>query len=210
MEAVSLGYSEPSVRHREGPGNPGLGFRPRRVAADPVLAVDPDRIVTVSATEVDTKRKVTISYRAVEISGHGSFGVVLKAQLVGGGSGVVALKRTKQDRRYKVRLRGAGKGRRGQASCANAATVVRPAQNRELAIMLAISHPNIVKLRFYYYEGTGNEDEVYLNLVLDHIVSPAELLRCPTPSDHSNFSRRQFTGPIATTRNGGRRSRRCL
>ena len=42
------------------------------------------------------------SNKALEISGHGSFGVVLKAELVSGGSGIVALKRCKQDRRYKV------------------------------------------------------------------------------------------------------------
>ncbi|KAL8281158.1 hypothetical protein RQP46_006516 [Phenoliferia psychrophenolica] len=42
-------------------------------------------------------------------------------------------------------------------------------KNRELQIMQVVKHPNIVKLRYFYYESSTNEDEMYLNLVLDHI-----------------------------------------
>lgn len=36
--------------------------------------------------------------------------------------------------------------------------------------MKAISHPNIVKLKYYYYEhASPNAEEVYLNLVLEFI-----------------------------------------
>lgn len=37
-------------------------------------------------------------------------------------------------------------------------------------IMRAISHPNIIKLRYYYYETPKpGSDEVFLNLVLEWI-----------------------------------------
>lgn len=48
------------------------------------------------------EEEVEISYTNCTVSGHGSFGVVIKADLIKGGSGSVALKRTKIDRRFKV------------------------------------------------------------------------------------------------------------
>lgn len=57
----------------------------------------------LKATRPVTGDRVTIAYRRLGDAGHGSFGVVIKAELLQGGSGVVAIKRTKQDRRFKVR-----------------------------------------------------------------------------------------------------------
>ncbi|GAA5850667.1 hypothetical protein JCM8547_001949 [Rhodosporidiobolus lusitaniae] len=101
-------------------------------------------VFTVVATEVATRKKVELTYQQQAVAGNGSFGVVVRAQLLSGGSGVVALKRTKQDRRFK---------------------------NREYQIMVSISHPNVVNLRYYWYEAatSPNADEVYLNLVLEYI-----------------------------------------
>jgi len=70
----------------------------------------------------------------------------------------VALKRTRQDRKFK---------------------------NRELQIMLQIDHPNVVKLLYYYYEDPiRGSDDVFLNLIIEYIVSqPAA---------------RQTSGPLTT------------
>ncbi|GAA5828091.1 hypothetical protein JCM3770_000865 [Rhodotorula araucariae] len=98
---------------------------------------------TVIATDRETGEHVQLSYRKTAVAGHGSFGVVARAELVEGGTGVVALKRTKQDRRFK---------------------------NREMQIMCSLRHTNVVKLRFFWYElSKDNEDELFLNLVLEYV-----------------------------------------
>lgn len=58
----------------------------------------------MSATEVESGQTVELEYVVLSECGHGSFGVVRKCQLRGpvGGGGVVALKRTKQERKFKV------------------------------------------------------------------------------------------------------------
>ncbi|GAA6038231.1 hypothetical protein JCM8097_005805 [Rhodosporidiobolus ruineniae] len=94
------------------------------------------------ATEVETGHRVEIAYQQTAIAGNGSFGVVVCAELLEGGTGLVALKRTKQDRRFK---------------------------NRELQIMCSVKHPNIVQLRFFWYDPSPNQDELYLNLVLEYV-----------------------------------------
>ncbi|GAA5991204.1 hypothetical protein JCM11641_001619 [Rhodosporidiobolus odoratus] len=108
------------------------------------VAYDPAHVFTVVATDVSTNKKVEITYVQTAVAGNGSFGVVVRAELLKGGSGVVALKRTKQDRRFK---------------------------NREYQIMCAIKHPNVVNLRYYWYEAatTPGTDEIYLNLVLEYV-----------------------------------------
>lgn len=80
-------------------------------------------------------------YAVEEIVGNGSFGVVIKATDANGEE--VAIKKVLQDKRYK---------------------------NRELQIMQTISHPNIVELKNHFYtDGEKNQDELYLNLVLEFI-----------------------------------------
>ncbi|BGP40201.1 regulator of ime2 [Rhodotorula kratochvilovae] len=106
-------------------------------------ATEGSRVYTVTATARDSGEEVTLSYRQTAVAGHGSFGVVAKAELVKGAMGIVALKRTKQDRRFK---------------------------NREMQIMCSIRHPNIVKHRFFWYElSQESEDELFLNLVLEYV-----------------------------------------
>ncbi|KAM0753160.1 hypothetical protein T439DRAFT_333061 [Meredithblackwellia eburnea MCA 4105] len=125
--------------------------------------VDTEREFTIQATDAATGKKVQLRWKPISVSGHGSFGVVLQAKLLAGGEGIVAMKKTKQDRRYK---------------------------NRELQIMLAVSHPNIVKLRYYYYESSNCEDEVFLNLVLDHIdFGSAKVLKAGEPNVSYTCSR---------------------
>ncbi|BGP16471.1 hypothetical protein JCM10213_007923 [Rhodosporidiobolus nylandii] len=67
------------------------------------LAYDAANVYTVTATEVETGKKVEITFQQTAVAGNGSFGVVVRAELLQGGTGVVALKRTKQDRRFKNR-----------------------------------------------------------------------------------------------------------
>jgi len=50
----------------------------------------------VEALDAATDEKVHLAYTHVAVAGHGSFGVVCSAELVEGGEGKVALKRTRQ------------------------------------------------------------------------------------------------------------------
>ncbi|SCU87870.1 LAFA_0E09340g1_1 [Lachancea sp. 'fantastica'] len=83
---------------------------------------------------------VAISYPATEVVGHGSFGVVFTTKINESGDRV-AIKKVLQDRRFK---------------------------NRELEIMKQLRHPQIVDLKYYFYE-TDPENEVYLNLILEYM-----------------------------------------
>lgn len=70
--------------------------------------------------------------------------------------------------------------------------------------MLAVKHQNIVRLRYYYYEGSPKDEEVYLNLVLDHIVR-----RSRRPSQQSLTARsspKQSTRRTVDTSKGGNSS----
>lgn len=58
------------------------------------------------ATDCETGEQVELRLRTTSVAGQGSFGVVVRAEMSQGGSGIVALKRTKQDRRFKVRFLG--------------------------------------------------------------------------------------------------------
>lgn len=76
--------------------------------------------------------------------GHGSFGAVFLASIVGTEE-VVAIKKVLQDRRFK---------------------------NRELQIMKQLArqpHPYIVSLKHYFISKGSKADDVYLNLVLEYI-----------------------------------------
>eukprot|EP01094_Clydonella_sp_ATCC50884_P018575 TRINITY_DN3459_c0_g1_i3.p1 TRINITY_DN3459_c0_g1~~TRINITY_DN3459_c0_g1_i3.p1 ORF type:complete len:374 (+),score=50.23 TRINITY_DN3459_c0_g1_i3:692-1813(+) len=75
-----------------------------------------------------------------KILGNGSFGVVFMATM-SGSEDVVAIKKVLQDRRFK---------------------------NRELQIMKMLDHPNVVGMRDSFYTN-GDNDEVYLNLVLEYV-----------------------------------------
>ncbi len=81
-----------------------------------------------------------ISYETVRVVGHGSFGVVYQARCRENDE-EVAIKKVLQDKRFK---------------------------NRELQIMKAVDHRNVVKLIHSFYHTT-EEDEVYLNLVLEFV-----------------------------------------
>merc|ERR1712137_330265 len=75
-----------------------------------------------------------------QILGNGSFGVVFMATCAETDE-VVAIKKVLQDRRFK---------------------------NRELQIMKMLCHPNVVGMKDSFYT-TGENDEVYLNLVLEYV-----------------------------------------
>jgi len=81
------------------------------------------------------------TYTATQIVGSGTFGVVYQAT-INETTEVVAIKKVFQDKRYK---------------------------NRELSIMKELGHPNVIRLRNYFYTPGEKEDEVYLNCVMDYV-----------------------------------------
>lgn len=128
------------------------------------VAVDSSRVFSVRAMD-EKGETVDLAYTNCSVTGHGSFGVVMRAELVQGGEGVVALKRTRQDRRFKVRFVEFGRDQCGEADGLRA-------QNRELQIMRLLHHPSafasvgadegahflvadIFLLRYYYYEAAS-------------------------------------------------------
>jgi len=81
------------------------------------------------------------TYTATQVIGSGSFGVVYQAVIPETGENV-AIKKVFQDKRYK---------------------------NRELQILKELNHPNVIKLRNYFYTQGDKPDDVYLNCVMDYI-----------------------------------------
>ncbi|GAA5825883.1 hypothetical protein JCM5353_004537 [Sporobolomyces roseus] len=109
-------------------------------------SIDPDQVLSVRASHLATGEHVNLSYRIDSPCGVGSFGQVSKVELYlrAGQSQVLALKRTRQDRRFK---------------------------NRELSLMKAINHPNIIRC-FYAWQERSNPkepDEVTLYLLLEYV-----------------------------------------
>ena len=105
----------------------------------------------VATHEIDPKSKKPFpkdpikAYQAEKIIGNGSFGVVYRAEesRVGiPGGDTVAIKKVYQDKRYK---------------------------NRELQILKILKHPFCVKMKHYFYTNGPQNDEVYLNVVMEHI-----------------------------------------
>lgn len=98
------------------------------------------QIITTTIGGRNGEPKQKVSYMAERVVGTGSFGVVFQAKCLETGE-VVAIKKVLQDRRYK---------------------------NRELHIMRLLDHPNVVKLKHFFF-STTDKDEVYLNLVQEYV-----------------------------------------
>lgn len=95
---------------------------------------------TASSSSASSKPKKKMPrYSAERIIGSGSFGVVYKAVQIQTRQ-TVAIKKVREDRRYK---------------------------NRELAIMKVVKHPNIVTLMDCFYSKI--QRDIYLNLVMEYI-----------------------------------------
>ena len=88
--------------------------------------------------------QVEVTYSDLKVVGNGSFGVVFlaKLQVSQDSTEPVAIKKVLQDKRFK---------------------------NRELQIMRKLQHPNIVKLKYFFYSGGDKKDELYLNLILEYV-----------------------------------------
>ncbi|XP_042452600.1 shaggy-related protein kinase alpha-like isoform X2 [Zingiber officinale] len=101
---------------------------------------NPGQVITTTIGGRDGRPKKLMSYKAERIVGTGSFGVVFQAKCLETGE-AVAIKKVLQDKRYK---------------------------NRELQTMRLLDHPNVVQLKHYFFSTTDNDD-LYLNLVLEYI-----------------------------------------
>ncbi|KAG8052959.1 hypothetical protein GUJ93_ZPchr0001g31995 [Zizania palustris] len=93
---------------------------------------------TIGGKNGEPKR--TISYMAERVVGTGSFGIVFQAKCLETGE-TVAIKKVLQDRRYK---------------------------NRELQLMRAMEHPNVISLKHCFF-STTSRDELFLNLVMEYV-----------------------------------------
>lgn len=98
------------------------------------------QIISTTIGGQNGQPKQTISYMAERVVGTGSFGVVFQAKCLETGE-TVAIKKVLQDKRYK---------------------------NRELQIMRVLDHPNVVRLKHWFF-STTNKNELYLNLVLEYV-----------------------------------------
>eukprot|EP00123_Amoebidium_parasiticum_P019392 comp24924_c0_seq1/m.46916 comp24924_c0_seq1/g.46916 ORF comp24924_c0_seq1/g.46916 comp24924_c0_seq1/m.46916 type:complete len:390 (-) comp24924_c0_seq1:616-1785(-) len=98
------------------------------------------KITTVVATNSRGESQ-EVSYTDTKVIGNGSFGVVFQARLCET-SELVAIKKVLQDKRFK---------------------------NRELQIMRQLSHPNVVRMCYFFYSSGEKKDEVYLHLVLEFV-----------------------------------------
>lgn len=88
-----------------------------------------------------SQRSENLTYNADKVIDRGTFGVVYQATVAETGE-TVAIKKVLQDRRYK---------------------------NRELQIMKELNHPNVITLRHAFYTTGSNQDELYLNVVMDYM-----------------------------------------
>lgn len=101
---------------------------------------DVGQIIVTTICGSSGQPKQTVSYKAERVVGTGSFGIVFQAKCLETGE-TVAIKKVLQDRRYR---------------------------NRELQTMRHLDHPNVVTLKNCFY-STSENDEVYLNLVLEYV-----------------------------------------
>jgi len=95
----------------------------------------------ILTTDGNSNQEQNYSYTATQVIGSGSFGVVYQATISETGE-TVAIKKVFQDKRYK---------------------------NRELQILKELNHPNVIRLRHYFYTQGDKPDDVYLNCVMDFI-----------------------------------------
>jgi len=94
----------------------------------------------VSLPNGDPDKELELHY-VDGIIGTGSFGIVSMAKIVQTNE-EVAVKKVLQDKRFK---------------------------NRELQIMRTLDHPNVVKLKYFFYNTDEKKDEVFLNLILEYV-----------------------------------------
>jgi hypothetical protein len=92
-------------------------------------STDGPKIVRVVAKDARTGKQIKSGYMNRKITGNGSFGVVYQTRLVDTNEDA-AIKKVLQDRRFK---------------------------NRELQIMRIVDHPNVCRLKSYFYNQVENK-----------------------------------------------------
>ncbi|KAI7880780.1 Pkinase-domain-containing protein [Lichtheimia hyalospora FSU 10163] len=124
------------------------------------------KTIRVVAKDAKSGKQIQISYVNKKVTGNGSFGVVYQTRLLESNEDA-AIKKVLQDRRFK---------------------------NRELQIMRIVDHPNVCRLKSYFYNQVENkQDEVYLNLVMEYI--PDTLYRAVR-----HYAKQKQTMPIMLVR----------
>ncbi|KAL1929935.1 hypothetical protein VTP01DRAFT_1089, partial [Rhizomucor pusillus] len=103
---------------------------------------DISKTIQVVAKDAKTGKQIKLAYTNKKITGNGSFGVVYQTKLVDTNEDA-AIKKVLQDKRFK---------------------------NRELQLMRIVDHPNVCRLKSYFYNQVENkQEEVYLNLVMEYV-----------------------------------------
>jgi len=88
----------------------------------------------------DPNLKLSNKYTALKILGKGTFGIVYEVKNEETNE-LLAIKKVYQDNKYK---------------------------NRELQIIKELNHPNIIKLKSYFFTKGENEDETYLSCIMEY------------------------------------------
>lgn len=136
-------FAERSARQRTAPATNDHGYADMSESVRLRGAGDRDggKAMIIKATMPNGEER-EISYSDTKVVGNGSFGVVFKAQL-NETNDIVAIKKVLQDRRFK---------------------------NRELQIMRQLSHPNVVRMLYFFYSSSERQSkDVYLHLVLEFV-----------------------------------------
>jgi len=133
-----------------------------------------DRDVEAQAFDRENRQHL-FRFRYLDIVGNGTFGIVCRAKDLDTGE-IIAIKTVYQDEGH---------------------------QNRELAIIRALDHPNIVRLLRYYY-SVNSVGEEFLSLVLeylpsslDKVLKEAERKRMPVAEPTIRSCMREFVQSLA-------------
>lgn len=114
------------------------------VRSERMASVRLHSVLALNSTNRQRSKRPTTTvnqdYRPVKVVGQGAFGIVYAARTAD--NTTVAIKKVLQDPRYK---------------------------NRELEIMQLMSHPNVVSLKDHFKTAGRKANEVYINLVMDHM-----------------------------------------
>lgn len=118
---------------------------------------DISKTIQVVAKDAKTGKQIKLAYTNKKITGNGSFGVVYQTKLVDTNEDA-AIKKVLQDKRFKV-----------YGYCVYTRYMYALywpiwLQNRELQLMRIVDHPNVCRLKSYFYNQVENKVERNQNI----------------------------------------------